>query len=498
MSIDPISALLGTASPWEWWRGVDDLWRWGLHAQKIWAYDAADEARRAEIRRERLAGMIEHARTRSAFYRAHWRHVPPGCEDLSAYPPVSRGQLMANFDDWVIDPNLRKADLLKFVADPGRIAEPYLGKYAVWTSSGTTGMPGIYVQDADALALYSALMTCRFDLGASVADPRALVPEPARLAFIAAVEGHFAGVVSWERQRRIHPAIGASARAFSILQPLSELVAALNDWRPAFVASYPTMLMLLARERAEGRLAIEPRALWCGGEGLTQADRAAIEGAFGCPVVEDYGASECMNMAFACRHGRLHVNDDWVVLEPVDEQGRPVPPGEASASVLVTNLANRVQPLVRYDLSDSVTLDASPCPCGCGRPSVRIEGRRDDVLLLRRTGQGKGEVRILPLAIETVIEEQAGVYRFQLMQTAPDAMSLRIEVADDAERAKAFTRVKRVLARYLKAQGAAPVALSLDLLPPEANPVSGKLRQVRALPPGSLQPTLTPTSAPMP
>jgi len=83
-----------------------------------------------------------------------------------------------------------------------------------------------------------------------------------------------------------------------------------------------------------------------------------------------------------------------------------------------------------------------------------------------------------------VIEEEAGVYRFQLMQTAPDAMSLRIDLADGAERAQAFSRVKRAVARFLKAQGAAPMALSLDPQPPEANPVSGKLRQVRALPPG--------------
>jgi len=304
-------------------------------------------------------------------------------------------------------------------------------------------------------------MTCRFDLGASIADPRAPVPLPGRLAFVAALGGHFAGVVSWERQRRLHPAIAATSRAFSILQPLPGLVAELNEWQPAFVASYPTMLSLLARERSEGRLALSPRALWCGGEGLTPADRAAVEEAFGCPVMEDYGASECMNMAFACRHGRLHVNDDWVVLEPVDEHGRPVPPGEPSATVLVTNLANRVQPLVRYDLSDSITVDDSPCACGCTRPSVRIEGRRDDVLAFG-AARGDARVRILPLAIEAVLEEEAGVYRFQLTQTGPNALGIRLDVADPPSRAEAFARVKRTLARFLKEQGAAPVKLALD------------------------------------
>lgn len=489
MSIDPMSAFLGAANPWEWWRGVDDLWRWGTHVGEIWAYDVADDAARRAIRLRRTASMIEHARTNSPFYRAHYRHVTPGCTDLSAYPPVTRKLLMANFDEWVTDPQLKKAELLRFIADPNRIAEPYLGKYAVWTSSGTTGVPGIYVQDPDALALYSALMTSRFEFGAAVADARQLAQGPAKLAFVAAIGGHFAGVVSWERQRRLHPAMASTARAFSILQPLPKLVAELNDWQPAFVATYPTMLTLLACERREGRLTIAPRGLWCGGEGFSQAERAQIEEAFGCPIVEDYGASECMNMAFACRHGRLHVNDDWCVLEPVDEHYRPVPPGQPSATVLVTNLANRAQPLIRYDLSDSVTVDDSPCACGSRRPSVRIEGRRDDVLVLYPArgvasggDSGEARIRILPLAIETVIEEEAGVCRFQLTQTGPDAMSLRLDARDEAERVELFKRVKRVLGRFLKGQGAAPVKLALDPLPPEVNPVSGKLRQVKVLP----------------
>src|SRR5690606_26123283 len=134
-----------------------------------------------------------------------------------------------------------------------------------------------------------------------------------------------AGIVSWERQRRLYPALALATRAFSILQPLSELVEQLNEWRPTYISSYPTMLSLLAGERRAGRLSVSPRGLWCGGEGLAPSERADIEAAFACRITEDYGASECMNMAFGCRHGRLHLNDDWVVLEPVDEQYRPVP-----------------------------------------------------------------------------------------------------------------------------------------------------------------------------
>jgi phenylacetate-coenzyme A ligase PaaK-like adenylate-forming protein len=273
--------------------------------------------------------------------------------------------------------------------------------------------------------------------------------------------------------------LASQTRVFSILQPLDALVAGLNEWQPTFVASYPTMLSLLAREQCEGRLKLRPRSLWSGGEALTAADRASIADGFGCPVLEDYGASECMQIAFGCRHGRLHLNDDWVVLEPIDERGRPVPPGRPSASVLLTNLANRVQPVIRYDLGDSVTIDPSPCACGQRRPSVQVQGRRDDVLVL--DGAAGAPVRLLPLAIETVIEEETGVHRFQLIQTARNALCLRVDAPGARRRSIDGRRAVRAMARFLKAQGVGPVELKLDDRPPEVNPVSGKLRRVRAL-----------------
>jgi len=468
------------ADPWDWWRGTDELWRWGAHVREIWFDDLADDAARRSTRRRRIAEMLGHARANSTFYRRHYRNVPEDCAELQAYPPVTRARLMAHFDDWVTDPQLRLHELQAFIRDPERIAEPWLGKYSVWTSSGTTGVPGIYVQDPEALAVYAALLTIRFEFGPLTPDPWQLAGAPARMALVAATGGHFAGVVWWERQCRLHPMLAAQTRVFSILEPIGELVARLNEWQPAFLGSYPTLLSLLEREQREGRLDIHPRALWSGGEALTASERASIEQGFGCKVLEDYGASECMQIAFGCRHGRLHLNDDWVVLEPVDEHWRPVPAGQPSATVLLTNLANRVQPVIRYDLGDSVTMDTTPCACNNRRPSVRVQGRRDDVLVL--DGAGGAPVRVLPLAIETVIEEEAGIHRFQLTQTAHDALCLRVEGHDARQRASGCRRAAKALERFLKLQGIGRVGLTLDDCPPEANPVSGKLRRIRALP----------------
>jgi phenylacetate-CoA ligase len=486
MGTDIRSAFAGAFDPWQWLRAIDDAWRCGAFCWDMRVYDRADETLRATIRRRRFQALVEHARSRSAFYREYYGRVARDAADPAAYPPVTRQALMARFDDWVTDPRLKLDELSDFVSDPRRIAEPYLGQYTVWTSSGTTGVPGVYVQDAQALAVYAALVTSRFDFGDGAGFPP-IAPGLGlpRCAFIAAIDGHFAGIVSWERQRRLYPALGPVTRAFSILQPLRELVDQLNGWRPDFISTYPTMLSLLASESRAGRLRISPRGLWCGGEGLSHSERADIEEAFGCRVVEDYGASECMNMAFGCRSGRLHVNDDWVVLEPVDESYRPVPPGEPSATVLVTNLANRVQPLLRYDLGDSVCIDATPCACGCTRPSLRVEGRGDDILVLEADDAGSARpasartepVRILPLAVESVLEE-AGIVRFQLTHVAKDRVRLRIDPGGEAGLA-GFRRARVALGELFRQQGAAPMHIEYEPHPPECSPVSGKLRRVR-------------------
>ena len=72
---------------------------------------------------------------------------------------------------------------------------------------------------------------------------------------------------------------------------------------------------------------------------------------------------------------RLHVSADWYIFEPVDRNYRLVLRGEPSHTVLMTNLANRVQPLIRYDQGDSVTLRPDACPCGSPLPAIRVVGR---------------------------------------------------------------------------------------------------------------------------
>jgi phenylacetate-coenzyme A ligase PaaK-like adenylate-forming protein len=466
---DPVACLL---------LGVDDLLRWGLRTATIVGATQASANEIDRLRRQRLSALVGCARHRSPLYAERLAGLPDDAP-LERLPITSREHLMGDFDRWVTDPQLQLDEIREFIADPSRIGEPYLGRYAIWTSSGTSGIPGIYVIDADALAVYEALSSTRSACGVAGPTLWQAMLGGSRIAMVAATSGHFAGIATWERMRRLHPWLGLTARAFSILEPIDRLVAALNDWQPAMLSSYPSLLTLLAEEQAAGRLQIAPQLLMSGGETLPAAQAHWLAERFGCPVRDEYGASECMNMAFSCGEGNLHLNADWVILEPVDDRGRPVPPGEPSADVLLTNLCNHVQPILRYPLGDRVTLLPGRCECGCPLPRLRVSGRHDDVLQLPdQTGR---EIRILPLALETLIEELGDVGSFQVRQTAADRLSIRLQTDPSIDRATLWTALQARLARWLALQGV-HARLELDPEPPAVDPRTGKLRRVIARP----------------
>lgn len=448
----------------ELWRragNLAELW-WSRHAGLPWELLAS----------HRLHLLLGHARAHSPFYRAHYAHVGAH-PDLQALPPVTKAGLMAAFDGWCTDREVMRHRLESFLADPGNIGHRFLGRYVAWKSSGTTGTPGLYVQDAASLAVYDALVAAQLEeepYASACGNVDAAVP---RSALVVATNDHFASIASWTRMCSGLPA--AVARAFPVLDPLPQLVASLNEFQPHFLAAYPSVLSMLATERQAGRLRAAPSLLWSGGETLSRANRARIEEAFGVPVINEYGASECLSIGSECAEGWMHVNAEWVILEGIDADGQLVPPGVTSDRALLTNLANWVQPVIRYELDDRIRARGSPCPCGDPRPAVKVEGRQGAVLKLAAEG-GRG-VPIAPLALETVVEIAVPDSRFQVAQVAPSSLVLRYEPGE-AHGASAWKRARAALLDYLASQGLGNVRVRLDAEGPRLDPRSGKLHSV--------------------
>ena len=183
-----------------------------------------------------------------------------------------------------------------------------------------------------------------------------------------------------------------------------------------------------------------------------------------------------MPLTIPCVLGRFHVNADWMILEPVDADRRPVPAGTPSATTLITNLANHVQPIIRYELGDSVTFSADRCPCGSPLPVVTVVNRSND--LLRFTRPEGAPVAIPPLALGSVMEETVGVRRYQAIQTGPASLTVRLETESGSDPDRVWVDLTRRLRDFLTRQGLGNVDLSRDRSGPQPEPHGGKLRQV--------------------
>jgi phenylacetate-coenzyme A ligase PaaK-like adenylate-forming protein len=334
------------------------------------------------------------------------------------------------------------------------------------------------VHDAGMLALSSAIELARAvpAWGLTLHDWGRFAKLGGRVAAVFVTGGHFQGIASMKRRHLENPRREKTARMFSALSPLPEIVEELNNYQPAMLAAYPSSLALLAEEQEEGRLHISPILVLPTGETLTPSVRERIEAAFHAHVRQSYGSSEMPVIAYDCGKGGLHVNADWVIFEPVDENFQPVSPGQASHKVLITNLANRVQPFIRYEMGDSVTVNPGPCSCGSPLPSFTVEGRNDDIL--RFTDMNGRRVAIMPMAMWSVIKDTPGVYRFQAIQTAPRQLKIRLQTKAAGEETQVWELVKQRAQNYLASHGLGNVQIFHAQEPPAPNPISGKFRHV--------------------
>ncbi|RCV50906.1 phenylacetate--CoA ligase family protein [Marinitenerispora sediminis] len=426
----------------------------------------------AQRQRARLAGMVAHARAASPYYRELYRDLPDQVEDPALLPVTDKKHLMDRFDDWVTDRRVTLEQVQAFVADPELVGERFQGRYAVATTSGTSGVRGLFVIDERTVAVHTALGARTGGVGPGAA--LRLLARAGRTAIVSAPAGHFFTVALPARLRKEHPWMGRFMRAFPIDRPLPELVAELNRYDPAIVSGFLSMLTLLAGEQEAGRLRIRPAVVVAGGETATPEALERLGAAFNAKVRSAYAATECGFLSYGCEHGWYHVNTDWAVFEPVDADHRPVPPGQPSHTVLLSNLANRVQPILRYDLGDSVLLRPDPCPCGDVLPAVRVRGRAADMLTFPTGG---GRVSISPMLFGTLLDGLPGVEQFQVVQTAPTTLRVRLRTGDGADAERTWQAVHGEIARLLTEHGAGAVTTERAGEPPQQSP-GGKYRRI--------------------
>lgn len=371
--------------------------------------------------------MLRHAAEHSPFYRKKFRHLDVEQCRLEDLPITNKQEMMAHFDDVVTDRLIRRADLEQFMSDTANVPGLYLDRYPVIHTSGSQGQPLLIVLDPLVLELLFSLQLTRGNVNAGVGPVEALrrFVNPSRLAVISMKHGFYPQGVVWTHvPRPVHSFLKILA-----LSPTDvDLVQQLNDFRPNVLTAYASVLELLVLHKDELRLAPDLQQIVSNSETLSERSRRHFEEAFGVPVMDNYSMGECGFLTTGCHTGPgCHIHADWVMVEVVDDQYRPVPPGETGAKILLTNLANRVQPFLRYEICDRVTMATTPCGCrNVNLPRIeRVEGRSADFFWVRVAGQQR---QLLSHVFKNAFEFVNEIREWQVIQEQRNRLRVRLEM----------------------------------------------------------------------
>ena len=419
--------------------------------------------RLAAHRAQRLQDFVREAVGRSPWHRDRLADIDTARLDddsLRELPPMTKADLMDNFDRIVTDERLSLGlvnDHLEIVTT----GEYLLDGYSAVTSGGSTGHRGVFIYDWDGWATF--WIGCfRQTLRAKWSDPELSSRQLVSAWVTAAHFSHASAALS----RTFASPEFLNVR-FPVTLPTDEIVAGLNETQPDCLVAYPSALHVLSFEARAGRLQIGPRQVLTCAEPLLPEIRAAAEETWGAPVGNIWAASESGGIAVPCQHSRSHLNEDLLIVEPVDEDGLPVAPGERSAKLYVTNLFNRALPLIRYEITDEVRILNDPCPCGSAHRCVAdIQGRLDDMF-------SYDGVRIHPHVFRSALARHAGVVEYQVHQSTRGArIAVRCAAPVDLD------RLRGEIGRALGGLGVPRPAVELTVVPQlERDPGPAKLRR---------------------
>lgn len=442
-------------------------------------YEKLDAEDRRKLRSQRLQELVRHAKANSPYFQALYQTIPETFS-LADLPPTNKKTLMKHWNDWVCDRNLNLEEVEIFLQDPDNIGRTFQKEYLIFTTSGSTGNPLVAVYDKTANNIMGGISACRSY--ARKEDLKAFFKRGGKSIGVFADGGFYLGNSSIRSRLRSMPWKRRQLAVSSALYPIPKIVEQLNRFQPAMLGGYPSNLELLIEEAQAGRLHISPVIIMTGGEYLSDDLRKKLSDTFRCYVQTSYSCTEGGTVACECRNRHFHVNDDWLIVEPVDAEGNPVPDGIQSDKIYLTNLYNYTQPYIRYEVTDRVIMHHELCGCGNPSPWLELEGRTDDVATFLEDGR---TIRIPPLSIYAVMKEVADLRRFQVLVHPENKIELRIEETEGSHKSVVFARAKACLERFLIAQGVCHVTISLSEELPRQHPNSGKFKHIVHIPKSS-------------
>lgn len=330
-------------------------------------------ADRLKLQQERLRELVAYARENSPYLSKLYANVPEDFK-LTDLPIVKKEDIVANYDDYVTDSRIHMQDVIDYIArDDSRINEKYLGDYSVLHTSGSTGKPLPMVRDDYHNKIHGMMLGMRLMRGINMEDMSLEKYHHAAVIHMASGVSSYNGYL---RTRAANPECADNLLGLSCLESVDRIVEKLNEFQPVTISGYPSSIVPLAAEQLKGNLKLSLKGIAFSAEMLTESEYNLVKEAFGCPIMNNYCMTEGGEVAMTHGGFHLHQNEDWVIVEPVDKDMNLL--GESdewSAGLLITDLSNYVQPMIRYYVSDVVRIRREEID-GTTLPVLEIRGRK--------------------------------------------------------------------------------------------------------------------------
>lgn len=429
-----------------------------LYNTVVYSHSSRDD--QLKIQNNRLENLLKYAKSNSEYYNK----LIPNDLDFTKIKPINKDELLKNFDEIVTDKRLKLEDIKKEILSNPDGGSLFDGLYSVTMTSGSTGNPAIIVQDKN---FQDSLSVVAFVRHLNGKFPIIMLEES---------DGYVVGGEMIKSNKAKSYLVKKNVHVVDITKTIDEIIKELLRIGPAVLISYTSTLTVLASKLIDSNTTIKEKAILISGEQCNESDRNIIKQAFkGSKVKTIYGCTEGGSMACECEYGHLHIAQDIVKLEPIDKDGNILPYDVKSDNVLLTNLLNYVQPIIRYELSDRITLH-NGCPCGCKDDWVEIEGRSNDVIILN-------DVLIPSISISIVMDNAStsglsNYKNYQMTISRNKYIVIKLDYYKDVNKDKVNEEVTNKLNELFNSYGITDITYEFEEGFPEITTRTGKRKRI--------------------
>lgn len=427
---------------------------------------------RVQYRKRMLFDVVTYAKENSPLYAKHYENLPD-LFTLKDLPTTDRTLFVNNYDDWSTDRAVSSEGVLAFIEEHPDGESKYLDKYYVTSSSGMYDEALVCLHDENsAMKMSSEYLFKSFSRREHFWG---FLTHGAKLASIFSDKGYYFPNVFAKMRGDSLPFRKNKSIVLSSLQSTSSCVSRLNEFGPSMLSGFPSALLRMADEKKVSRLKIAPICISLDGEAVDDTQRKKIKECFKCDVSSMYSSAVTGCIAYECREHHLHINDDRIILEAVNEAGEEVLSGQASDKILVTNLANYIHPIIRYEIGDRVIVHEEGCLCGNYSPWIEIVGKNLDQIIISVPGK---EIMIPVKELEAVLSNASYLKRYQIIVYQNAHFSLRLTGAKNVDKTMAFFKAEKELRSYFKGIGLISPVITLEKEDPKPHPLSGKYQTI--------------------